>query len=87
MDFSSFDFEELKSLYHSWGKEMSDKKRLERPLWNNHDQPRALNRFVDIENFHKEGATMLAASIHLSRGTPYVYMGEEIEWLTQTLIP
>ncbi|MFX3993667.1 alpha-amylase family glycosyl hydrolase, partial [Streptococcus suis] len=47
-------------------------------FYNNHDQPRALNRCVDVENFRKEGATMLAASIHLSRGTPYIYMGEEI---------
>lgn len=73
-----FDFEELKSLYHSWGKEMSDKDGWSTLFWNNHDQPRALNRFVDIQNFRKEGATMLAASIHLSRGTPYIYMGEEI---------
>ncbi len=76
-----FDFEELKSLYHSWGKEMSDKDGWSALFWNNHDQPRALNRFVDIQNFRKEGATMLAASIHLSRGTPYIYMGEEIEMI------
>ena len=44
-------------------------------FWNNHDQPRALNRFVDIKNFRNEGATMLAASLHLSRGTPYFYIG------------
>ena len=73
-----FDFEELKSLYHSWGKEMSDKNGWSALFWNNHDQPRALNRFVDIQHFRNEGATMLAASIHLSRGTPYIYMGEEI---------
>ena len=73
-----FDFEELKSLFHSWGKEMSDKNGWSALFWNNHDQPRALNRFVDIQHFRKEGATMLAASIHLSRGTPYIYMGEEI---------
>ncbi|CAG5606675.1 alpha,alpha-phosphotrehalase [Streptococcus pneumoniae] len=57
---------------------MSDKDGWSALFWNNHDQPRALNRFVDIQNFRKEGATMLAASIHLSRGTPYIYMGEEI---------
>ena len=73
-----FDFEELKSLYHSWGKEMSDQGGWSALFWNNHDQPRALNRFVDIQHFRNEGATMLAASIHLSRGTPYIYMGEEI---------
>ena len=43
-----------------------------------YDQPRALNRFLDIKNFRNEGATVLAASIHLSSRTPYIYMGEEI---------
>lgn len=73
-----FDFEELNRLFHTWGKEMSDHDGWSALFWNNHDQPRALNRFVDVKNFRNEGATMLAASIHLSRGTPYIYMGEEI---------
>ena len=74
----NFDFEELKRLFHTWGKEMSDHNGWSALFWNNHDQPHALNRFVDVKNFRNEGATMLAASIHLSRGTPYIYMGEEI---------
>lgn len=73
-----FDFEELKRLFHTWGEEMSFGNGWNALFYNNHDQPRALNRFVDIKNFRNEGATMLAASIHLSRGTPYIYMGEEI---------
>ncbi|NQP34097.1 alpha,alpha-phosphotrehalase [Streptococcus suis] len=73
-----FDFEELKRLFHTWGEEMSIGNGWNALFYNNHDQPRALNRFVDVENFRNEGATMLAASIHLSRGTPYIYMGEEI---------
>ena len=73
-----FDFEELKRLFHTWGEEMSVGNGWNALFYNNHDQPRALNRFVDIKNFRNEGATMLAASIHLSRGTPYIYMGEEI---------
>lgn len=73
-----FDFEELKRLFHTWGKEMSDHDGWSALFWNNHDQPRALNRFVDVQHFRNEGTTMLAASIHLSRGTPYIYMGEEI---------
>lgn len=73
-----FDFEELKRLFHTWGEEMSVGNGWNALFYNNHDQPRALNRFVDIENFRNEGATMLAASIHLARGTPYIYMGEEI---------
>ncbi|MGV3145784.1 alpha,alpha-phosphotrehalase [Streptococcus parasuis] len=73
-----FDFEELKRLFHTWGEEMSVGNGWNALFYNNHDQPRALNRFVDVENFRNKGATMLAASIHLSRGTPYIYMGEEI---------
>ena len=73
-----FDFAELKTLFHTWGEEMSEGGGWSALFWNNHDQPRALNRFVDVEHFRNEGAAMLAASIHLSRGTPYIYMGEEI---------
>lgn len=76
-----FDFAELKTLFHTWGEEMSEGGGWSALFWNNHDQPRALNRFVDVEYFRNEGATMLAASIHLSRGTPYIYMGEEIGML------
>jgi trehalose-6-phosphate hydrolase len=74
----AFDFEALKDLYHTWGQGMSDGGGWNALFWNNHDQPRALNRFVDVDNYRIEGAQMLAAAIHLNRGTPYVYMGEEI---------
>ena len=77
----AYDFDSLKNLFHTWGEAMSDNDGWNALFWNNHDQPRALNRFVDVKNFRNEGATMLAASIHLSRGTPYVYMGEEIGML------
>ncbi|MEX2784488.1 alpha,alpha-phosphotrehalase [Streptococcus sp. H49] len=76
-----FDFIELKKLFHTWGEGMSQGSGWNALFWNNHDQPRALNRFIDVEKFRNEGATMLAASIHLSRGTPYIYMGEEIGML------
>lgn len=78
---ADFDFQELKRLFHTWGEGMSEGNGWNALFYNNHDQPRALNRFVDIKNFRSEGATMLAASIHLSRGTPYIYMGEEIGML------
>lgn len=78
---TAFDFKALQKLFHTWGQEMSDHDGWSALFWNNHDQPRALNRFVDVANFRNEGATMLAASIHLSRGTPFIYMGEEIGML------
>lgn len=76
-----FDFKTLKDLFHTWGEEMSKGNGWNALFYNNHDQPRALNRFVEVEHFRNEGASMLAASIHLSRGTPYIYMGEEIGML------
>jgi trehalose-6-phosphate hydrolase len=75
---SPADFAELKRLFHTWGEKMSAGGGWNALFWNNHDQPRAINRFIDYKNFRVKGATMLAASIHLSRGTPYIYMGEEI---------
>ncbi|MES2092271.1 MAG: alpha-glucosidase [Actinomycetota bacterium] len=44
----------------------------------NHDQPRSVSRFGDDGVFRYESATLLAAILHLHRGTPYVYQGDEI---------
>ncbi len=73
-----FDFGELKRLLTEWATGMAAGGGWNALFWNNHDQPRALDRFGDAENYRVESATMLATVIHLLRGTPYVYMGEEI---------
>lgn len=46
--------------------------------WNNHDQPRAVSRFGDDGEYWSEAAKLLAAVLHLQKGTPFVYQGEEI---------
>src|SRR4051794_7231642 len=47
--------------------------------WDNHDQPRAVSRFSDDSPAHRRNsATCLATLLHLHRGTPYVYQGEEL---------
>ena len=47
--------------------------------WDNHDQPRAVSRFGDDGPEHRrDSATCLATLLHLHRGTPYVYQGEEL---------
>ena len=46
--------------------------------WNNHDQPRAVSRFGDDGEHRVAAAKMLATVLHLHRGTPYVYQGEEL---------
>ncbi len=47
--------------------------------WDNHDQPRAVSRFGDDSPQHRvASAKTLATVLHLHRGTPYVYQGEEL---------
>jgi oligo-1,6-glucosidase len=46
--------------------------------WSNHDQPRTVSRFGDDTHYHRESATMLATLLHMMKGTPYIYQGEEI---------
>nr|BAB60692.1 putative alpha-glucosidase [Brevibacterium fuscum var. dextranlyticum] len=46
--------------------------------WNNHDQPRVVSRFGDDSDHWYESATAFATILHLMRGTPYIYQGEEL---------
>ena len=46
--------------------------------WDNHDQPRVVSRFGDDGKHRRESAKALATLLHLHRGTPYVYQGEEL---------
>ena len=73
-----FRFAELKGLLNDWALGMQAGGGWNALFWNNHDQPRALNRFGDVQRYRAESATMLATVIHLLRGTPYIYQGEEI---------
>jgi oligo-1,6-glucosidase len=45
----------------------------------NHDQPRSVSRFGDDSPAHRiASAKTLATVLHLHRGTPYVYQGDEL---------
>ncbi|MCW2526883.1 MAG: glucohydrolase [Pseudonocardiales bacterium] len=46
--------------------------------WNNHDQPRVVSRWGDDGAYRVQSATTWATILHLHRGTPYVYQGEEL---------
>ncbi|MBT2644959.1 alpha-glucosidase [Bacillus sp. ISL-41] len=45
---------------------------------NNHDQPRMVSRFGNDQQYRSESAKMLATFLHMLKGTPYIYQGEEI---------
>ena len=47
--------------------------------WDNHDQPRAVSRFgSDDPAYRALSAKLLGTVLHLQRGTPYVYQGQEL---------
>ena len=47
--------------------------------WDNHDQPRAVSRFGNDAPMYREvSAKMIATCLHMMKGTPYIYQGEEI---------
>ncbi|MFY1720487.1 glycoside hydrolase family 13 protein [Lacticaseibacillus paracasei] len=47
-------------------------------FWNNHDLPRIVSRWGNDQRYRVKSAKMFAILLHLLRGTPYVYQGEEI---------
>ncbi len=49
-------------------------------FWSNHDQPRPVSRFgsTSSEELRVRSAKMLGVAMHLLRGTPFIYQGEEL---------
>lgn len=72
------DIPALKELFCRWQTKMQENQGWNAVFWCNHDQPRIVSRLGDDQNAWKESAKMLAACIHLMRGTPYIYQGEEL---------
>lgn len=72
------DYVELKALFEKWQTGMQEGNAWNALFWCNHDQPRIVSRLGDEGKYWKESAKMLAGMIHLMRGTPYIYQGEEI---------
>lgn len=72
-----FDFVQLKSIFNHWQTGLNGKG-WGALFWCNHDQPRVVSRLGDDKQYRVESAKMLAASLHMMQGTPYIYQGEEI---------
>jgi oligo-1,6-glucosidase len=73
-----FDLRALKSIMARWQEGLAG------AGWNslyfgNHDQARSVSRFGSRDpQFAQRSATLLATVLHLHRGTPYVYQGDEL---------
>lgn len=72
-----FDFKMLKNIFKEWQEGMEEGNGWSAVFWCNHDQPRIVSRFGNDKEYHKESSKMLATAIHMMRGTPYIYQGEE----------
>ncbi|WP_426401910.1 alpha,alpha-phosphotrehalase [Mammaliicoccus lentus] len=75
-----FDFIELKRILMDWQVNISKGNGWNAIFWCNHDQPRVVTRFGndETEANRVKSAKMLAISLHMLQGTPYIYQGEEI---------
>ena len=73
-----FDFIELKNILNNWQIGMDKGNGWNALFWSNHDQPRIVSRFGNDKEYIKESAKMLATTIYMMKGTPYIYQGEEI---------
>jgi oligo-1,6-glucosidase len=77
-DFRPLPLRDLKASLGRWQAAMADKG------WNslylsNHDQPRAVSRYgSDDPAYRVLSAKLLATVLHMHRGTPYIYQGEEL---------
>ena len=72
-----FDLVKMKSVLGKWQYALSDDG-WNSLFWGNHDLPRAVSKYGDATGYPVESAKMLATVLHLMKGTPFIYQGEEI---------
>jgi trehalose-6-phosphate hydrolase len=77
-EIGEMDFHALKQILSNWQVGMNKGEGWNALFWCNHDQPRIVSRYGNDGKYHKESAKMLATTIHMMQGTPYIYQGEEL---------
>lgn len=75
------DFIKLKHILSQWQEKLDEVNGWNSLFWSNHDQPRVVSRFGDEGVFRIVSAKMLATMLHMLKGTPYIYQGEEFGML------
>ena len=83
-DLKALDLLDLKKVLAKWQIEMKDEG-WNSLFWNNHDTPRIVSRWGNDETFRVESAKMFAILLHMMKGTPYIYQGEEIGMTNRAL--
>lgn len=83
-DLKPINIAELKVALAKWQTELGDEG-WNSLFWNNHDVPRIVSRWGNDGEYRIESAKLLAILLHMMKGTPYIYQGEEIG-MTNTAI-
>lgn len=77
-DVRPLDLGELKKVLIKWQTEIDFNHAWNSLFWENHDIPRVISRWGNDQEYRVQCAKMFAIILHLMRGTPYIYNGEEI---------
>ncbi|WP_346349790.1 glycoside hydrolase family 13 protein [Lactococcus petauri] len=76
-DLMPLEIPKLKEVFSKWQTELGNEG-WNSLFWNNHDLPRIVSRWGNDKEYRVESAKMLAILLHMMKGTPYIYQGEEI---------
>ncbi|MEG2253761.1 MAG: alpha-glucosidase [Vagococcus sp.] len=76
-DLKPLEMKELKTVLSKWQTSLGDEG-WNSLFWNNHDLPRVVSRWGNDKEYRVESAKAFAILLHLMKGTPYIYQGEEI---------
>jgi len=76
-DYKPLEVNELKQVLSKWQTALGNEG-WNSLFWNNHDLPRIVSRWGNDTTYRVESAKMFAILLHLMKGTPYIYQGEEI---------
>ena len=81
-DLKPLDVMELKTVLSKWQTELGEEG-WNSLFWNNHDLPRIVSRWGNDKEYRVRSAKAFAILLHMMKGTPYIYQGEELA-LTNT---
>ncbi len=77
-DLKPFKASDLKKVLLKWQTKIDYNHGWNSLFWENHDIPRVISRWGNDDKYRVQSAKMFAIALHLMRGTPYIYNGEEI---------
>lgn len=70
---------DMKEIINRWQTSMYADDGWNALYWENHDQPRTVDRYTSGKPEHRlPGAKMLATALALQAGTPFIYQGQEL---------